>query len=134
MFKGKRIFLIVLSTLILIGAVSTPISAATYKTIYAETVNTRTGVEYFTPTFVLNTSSLHYHIKRRTYGSYITRISLQVYTNGKWNTKASASTSGSTSKTGDFTNLETGLSYRVVTTTTDPSTKYTNLTLSEVYE
>jgi len=134
MFKRKSGLYILLLTLFLVGAVFIPVSAATYKNIYGKTISTRTGMEYNTPTFVLNSDKLKYSFWRNTSGPYSTSIALQVYKNNKWNSKAWASTSGSTTKKGNFTNLETGLNYRIIITTTDPSSKSFSMFLDEVYE
>lgn len=134
MLKSKRIFLVLLSTFVLFGFSYIPASAATTNNIIGGSVFTQAGTYYSTDVFPLNTDKLQYGFWRYTYGSYSTDIYLQVYKNSQWNTIRYASTSGSDTARGVFSNLEVGLYYRVLLSTNDPNSRMTSLYLDEVYD
>lgn len=134
MFKKKRFFLILLSTIVFLGSAYIPVSASTSQTIISGSVSTRSGTYYSTGTFPLDSNKLDYSFWRSTYGSYDTNIYLQVFKNSQWSTVAYASTSGSATRRGTFSNLESGLTYRILLDTNDPNSRTTSLVVSEIYD
>lgn len=137
MLKKRKIFSILLCTiLVLIVSISTSASTYRRRDIYEKNNYISSSSSFTTPAFVLlQDDRLGYNFSRLgTPEKYSNKITLQKYVNGRWISIDSRTASGRTSINSAFTNLETGATYCVIETTTDPNREAAYIYLYELVE
>ncbi len=131
MFKRKKIFAVILCAFFLLSFTSTNVLAAT---IYETYEPTSSSAPFTTPTFTTTTTQLGYSFGRdvkNPKNNYVHTMTLQKLVNGTWKKVESVSTTNTKTISSSFMNIVPGTIYRVILSTTDPSSQRNVLTLYE---